>query len=61
MPVYQYSCNECSTSIEVNRSFNAKEIFPPCNMCGYEMSRVYGTVGIQFKGSGFYKTDNKSN
>ena len=58
MPVYEYECDTCNKSIEVNRSFNDKEVFPPCGACGKDMSRVYSSVGVQFKGNGFYKTDN---
>jgi putative FmdB family regulatory protein len=58
VPVYEYECNTCNKFLEVNRSFNDKEIFPLCKACGKNMTRVYGIVGVQFKGTGFYKTDN---
>ena len=58
MPIYEYSCITCDESVEVSRSFSDEEILPPCSSCGYKMSRVYTPAGIQFKGSGFYKTDN---
>jgi putative FmdB family regulatory protein len=58
MPIYEYSCITCDTSIEINRKFDDQEIIPPCNSCGYGMTRSYSSVGVQFKGSGFYKTDN---
>jgi putative FmdB family regulatory protein len=58
MPVYEYGCIECEEKIEVTRSFNDPEIIPPCQSCGYKMARVYTPAEIQFKGSGFYKTDN---
>ena len=58
MPIYEYSCIECETSTEVNRSFSDPETIPQCSKCGYSMARVYSSVGIQFKGTGFYKTDN---
>jgi putative FmdB family regulatory protein len=58
MPVYEYNCVECEEKLEVTRSFNDPEIIPPCQSCGYSMVRVYTPAGIQFKGSGFYKTDN---
>jgi putative FmdB family regulatory protein len=58
MPRYDYSCNECELIIEVQRSFS--ETSPEnCPTCGIEMSKVYGSVGVTFKGSGFYKTDNR--
>ena len=49
---------DCETSQDVVRGFSDEEIIPSCPKCGYKMVRVYGAVGIQFKGSGFYKTDN---
>lgn len=58
MPTYEYGCQDCKTSIEVVRGFNDEEVVPPCNSCGFKMVRTYGSFGIQFKGSGFYKTDN---
>jgi len=58
MPTYEYACKECDKSQEVIRGFNDPEIIPPCPSCGHEMTKVYGSFGIQFKGSGFYKTDN---
>ena len=58
MPNYEYACVTCDKSTEVSRGFNDKEVVPPCPVCGYAMTRVYNAPGIQFKGSGFYKTDN---
>jgi len=58
MPTYEYTCIECEESQDVNRGFNDPEVIPPCSSCGYKMVRVYTPTGIQFKGSGFYKTDN---
>lgn len=57
MPRYDFTCIPCDYTIEVNRSFEEadKELF--CEKCGNKMNKVYGAVGIQFKGSGFYKTD----
>jgi len=58
MPVYEYSCITCEEKAEVTRSFSDEEVLPPCPRCGYKMARIYTPAGIQFKGSGFYKTDN---
>lgn len=57
MPIYEYGCIECETKQEITRGFSDEEVIPPCPKCGYSMVRVYGTPGIQFKGSGFYSTD----
>jgi putative FmdB family regulatory protein len=58
MPIYEYTCITCDKSKEITRNFNDIEVIPPCPICGYKMARVYSPAGIQFKGSGFYKTDN---
>ena len=58
MPTYEYTCIECEETKEMIRGFNDPEVVPPCSSCGYKMARVYTPAGIQFKGSGFYKTDN---
>jgi putative FmdB family regulatory protein len=58
MPTYEYACIECDKSEEVTRGFHDPETIPPCPICGYSMVKVYHAPGVQFKGSGFYKTDN---
>jgi putative FmdB family regulatory protein len=57
MPTYEYSCIYCDEDKEITRGFNDPEVFPSCKE-GHSMTRVYKPVGVQFKGSGFYKTDN---
>ncbi len=57
MPTYEYSCVECDEDTEVVRKINDPEIIPTCTN-GHRMIRSYSTFGIQFKGGGFYKTDN---
>lgn len=59
MAIYQYSCIECDKNLDITRGMTEDEIIPPCPSCGYKMARVYDAPGIQFKGKGFYKTDNK--
>jgi putative FmdB family regulatory protein len=58
MPTYEYSCITCDLNQEVVKSFAEADKEEFCNKCGYALTRVYGSFGIQFKGSGFYKTDN---
>ncbi len=40
------------------RSINSIEPNYLCNECGKRLQRHYGSFGIKFNGSGFYKTDN---
>jgi putative FmdB family regulatory protein len=58
MPVYEYKC-ECSENIiPITMSISEYKPTQVCNNCGKDMSRHYTPAGIQFKGNGFYKTDN---
>ena len=58
MPTYQYRCKECEHEIEIVQSFT-DEPLTECSECGGPLKKVYGNVGISFKGSGFYKTDSR--
>lgn len=59
MPTYQYLCTECSHEFEVVQSFSDDAI-STCEKCQGAVRKVYNSVGIVFKGSGFYKTDSRS-
>mgnify|MGYP003335922156 len=56
MPTYEYECKECNKKQEVLRSIMDPETIPPCPACGHGMTKVYSSFGIQFNGTGFYKT-----
>lgn len=58
MPVYEYQC-ECNEKI-VPFTMSMKDYVEAqsCEECGKDMRRFYTPIGAQFKGSGFYKTDN---
>ena len=58
MPTYQYRCKECDHELEVVQSFT-DEPLTECPECQGPLKKVYGNVGISFKGSGFYKTDSR--
>ena len=59
MPTYEYKCEFCERLAESKRPIDERDAFTECIECGNEMRRiVVNQVGIQFKGSGFYKTDN---
>jgi len=60
MPVYTYRCESCGIQFDYQQSFNADNL-SVCPECEEEsLHRVYRPVGIVFKGSGFYATDNRS-
>lgn len=58
MPTYEYKCIICEHSKEVNKPMDKATITELCDKCGAAMIKQFNTFGIQFKGSGFYKTDN---
>ena len=60
MPVYEYKCTEddAHATMSVNRSILEDDPGYTCVECEAEMTRHFPPFGLQFKGSGFYKTDN---
>ena len=59
MPTYEYRCKGCGEHLEVVQGFR-DEALTVCPNCGGELRKVFGSVGIVFKGSGFYKNDSRS-
>lgn len=59
MPTYEYACKVCGDHIEVVQSFKDDPL-AACPSCGGALRKVFGNIGIVFKGSGFYKTDSRS-
>ena len=57
MPNYEFRCETCDGTREVFYSLSEKILNPIC--CTRAMGRIWGTVPVVFKGSGFYKTDNR--
>ncbi len=58
MPTYEYVCTSCERRFDVFQSFS-EEPLTICEVCGGSLKKVFGSVGIMFKGSGFYKTDSR--
>ena len=59
MPTYEYRCKECGEPLEVVQAFTDDPL-TECPACGGQLRKVFGNIGITFKGSGFYKTDSRS-
>jgi putative FmdB family regulatory protein len=59
VPTYEYRCDNCAKNFDVVQSFH-DEPLTECPTCGEPVKKVFGSVGIVFKGSGFYKTDSRS-
>ncbi|UOX99798.1 FmdB family zinc ribbon protein [Blastococcus sp. PRF04-17] len=60
MPTYQYACTNADGKheFEVVQSFTDAPV-SECPQCGATVRKVYGSVGVVFKGSGFYRTDSR--
>ncbi|MBN2005293.1 MAG: hypothetical protein JXA21_18185 [Anaerolineae bacterium] len=58
MPLYAYQCQDCGLTFERRQSFSEAPI-TVCPECGGTVQRLIQPVGIIFKGSGFYVTDNR--
>ena len=58
MPTYQYACTACDHGFEVVQAFT-DEALTECPECRGRLRKVFGSVGVVFKGSGFYRTDSR--
>jgi putative FmdB family regulatory protein len=59
VPTYEYRCDQCGKNFDVVQSFHDDPL-TNCPTCGAPVKKVFGNVGIVFKGSGFYKTDSRN-
>ncbi len=59
MPRYDYRCNDCGEQFEMVQSFDEPAL-TTCPHCGQEgLRKLFGNVGVVFKGSGFYRNDSR--
>ncbi|MCE2808401.1 MAG: FmdB family transcriptional regulator [Actinobacteria bacterium] len=56
MPTYDYRCKDCGHEFEAQQAFT-DDALTECPSCGGALKKKFGSVGIAFKGSGFYKND----
>ncbi|GAB3132524.1 zinc ribbon domain-containing protein [Tsukamurella serpentis] len=59
MPTYSYACKECGNAFDIAQSFS-DEPLTVCPECGGPLRKLFNSVGVVFKGSGFYRTDSRS-
>jgi putative FmdB family regulatory protein len=59
MPIYEYQCENCGVRFERLQHMSAEPV-SSCPECGGPVHRVITPVGVIFKGSGFYVTDNRA-
>ena len=58
MPTYAYTCRDCAQPLEVVQSFSDDPL-TECPACGGSLRKKFSSVGVVFKGGGFYKTDSR--
>jgi putative FmdB family regulatory protein len=59
VPTYQYACTACGHRFEAVQAFTDDSL-TDCPVCAGQLRKVYGSVGVVFKGSGFYRTDSRT-
>jgi putative FmdB family regulatory protein len=59
MPTYSYRCTECGTAFDIQQAFT-DDALTVCPNCGGKLRKQYGTVGVTFNGSGFYRNDSRA-
>ena len=58
MPTYSYSCTECDNKFDLVQAFS-DDALSQCPECDGRLRKLFGKVGVVFKGSGFYRTDSR--
>ncbi|WP_280425396.1 FmdB family zinc ribbon protein [Nocardia carnea] len=59
MPTYSYACTQCDNRFDIVQSFT-DDALTVCSECSGALRKLFNSVGIVFKGSGFYRTDSRS-
>jgi len=59
VPTYAYACTACEHRFEVHQAFTDAAL-DECPECAGRLRKLFNSVGIVFKGSGFYRTDSRS-
>nr|BFF12232.1 hypothetical protein GCM10025699_35350 [Microbacterium flavescens] len=59
MPTYAYACKQCGHRFDAVQSF-ADPALTECPECGGPLRKEYGSIGVTFNGSGFYRTDSRA-
>ena len=59
MPTYSYACTECGNRFDAVQAFS-DDALKECPKCSGQLRKLFGSVGVVFKGSGFYRTDSRA-
>ena len=58
MPTYSYACTECDNRFDAVQAFT-EDALTSCPQCSGRLRKLFNSVGVVFKGSGFYRTDSR--
>src|ERR1043165_6347859 len=58
LPTYSYACTECDNRFDEVQAFS-DDALTRCVKCSGRLRKLFGNVGVVFKGSGFYRTDSR--
>ena len=58
MPTYSYACTQCDNRFDAVQAFTDNAL-TTCEKCSGKLRKLFGSVGVVFKGSGFYRTDSR--
>jgi putative FmdB family regulatory protein len=58
VPTYSYECTQCADRFDVVQAFT-DDALTTCEKCSGRLRKLFGSVGVVFKGSGFYRTDSR--
>ena len=58
MPTYSYACTECDNRFDAVQAFS-DDALTTCEKCSGRLRKLFGSVGVVFKGSGFYRNDSR--
>ncbi|MHA7241197.1 FmdB family zinc ribbon protein [Arthrobacter sp. TMS1-12-1] len=58
MPMYAYACKDCGHTFDIQQSFSDDSL-TVCPVCDGSLRKKFNSVGVVFKGSGFYRNDSR--
>jgi putative FmdB family regulatory protein len=58
VPTYSYACTDCGNRFDVVQAFT-DDTLTTCEKCSGRLRKLFNSVGVVFKGSGFYRTDSR--
>jgi putative FmdB family regulatory protein len=59
VPTYSYACTACEHHFDTVQKFTDPSL-TDCPECSGRLRKLFSSVGIVFKGSGFYRNDSRA-